>query len=601
MDRLVRLKEKASNLPKTSGVYIMKDVDGNIIYIGKAKVLKNRVSQYFFNTVKQEKVMAMVNNVWDFDYILTNSELEALTLESNLIKDNQPFYNILLKDGKNHPYIKIDLKKDYPVIELTRVLKHDGAKYFGPYFGIINGREVLNIINTTFMVRDCKYSFGKGKFLKRPCLNYEMGQCLAPCVNKVTREEYRRELDKVIDFLNGNTKDIKELLLKKMQTCVELEQFEKAMVYRDNIKMLDYLDSKVITEINKNIDIDVFGYAFNGFDSVVSVLVVRGGKILGLNNYSLSNISDKYETLMQFIPRYYNEFSIPPKNIYVEEIDNDVISEYLSGFVDYKVNVVTPIKGTNKHLINMANDNAKEYLEKSLDKIKTEKDKTVGALELLKKDLNLKEIPYRIEGYDISHISGTNKVASMVVFVNGVKASKEYRKFVIKTVEGNNDFACMKEVLTRRLSNTTKSFSKLPNLILIDGGMGQLAYADSVLQDLGFDIDIISLAKREEEVYKPNSNTPIVLSRSHYGLKLLQKVRDESHRFAITFHRQKRTKSMLKSELKNIVGVGESTINKLLEKFKNIENIKQAEISELVINGINKKTAQNIYNYFHKN
>ena len=601
MDRLVRLKEKASNLPKTSGVYIMKDVDGNIIYIGKAKVLKNRVSQYFFNTVKQEKVMAMVNNVWDFDYILTNSELEALTLESNLIKDNQPFYNILLKDGKNHTYIKIDLKKDYPVIELTRVLKHDGAKYFGPYFGIINGREVLNIINTTFMVRDCKYSFGKGKFLKRPCLNYEMGQCLAPCVNKVTKEEYRRELDKVIDFLNGNTKDIKELLLKKMQTCVELEQFEKAMVYRDNIKMLDYLDSKVITEINKNIDIDVFGYAFNGFDSVVSVLVVRGGKILGLNNYSLSNISDKYETLMQFIPRYYNEFSIPPKNIYVEEIDNDVISEYLSGFVDYKVNVITPIKGTNKHLINMANDNAKEYLEKSLDKIKTEKDKTVGALELLKKDLNLKEIPYRIEGYDISHISGTNKVASMVVFVNGVKASKEYRKFVIKTVEGNNDFACMKEVLTRRLSNTSKSFSKLPNLILIDGGMGQLAYANSVLQDLGFDIDIISLAKREEEVYKPNSNTPIVLSRSHYGLKLLQKVRDESHRFAITFHRQKRTKSMLKSELKNIVGVGESTINKLLEKFKNIENIKQAEISELVINGINKKTAQNIYNYFHKN
>ena len=247
----------------------------------------------------------------------------------------------------------------------------------------------------------------------------------------------------------------------------------------------------------------------------------------------------------------------------------------------------------------MANSNAKEYLEKSLDKIKTEQEKTIGALELLKKDLNLKEVPYRIEGYDISHISGTNKVASMVVFVNGVKASKEYRKFAIKTVEGNNDFACMKEVLTRRLSNTSKNFSKLPNLILIDGGMGQLAYANSVLKELGFDIDIVSLAKREEEVYKPNSNIPIVLSRSHYGLKLLQKVRDESHRFAITFHREKRTKSMLKSELNNIVGVGNATINLLLEKFKNVDNIKNATISELVINGINKKTAQNIYNYFH--
>ena len=599
MERLVRLKEKASKLPLTSGVYIMKDVDGNIIYIGKAKVLKNRVSQYFFNTLKQEKVQQMVNNVWDFEYILTNTELEALTLESNLIKDNQPFYNILLKDGKNHPYIKIDLKKEYPMVELTRVLKHDGAKYFGPYFGIINGREVLNIINTTFMLKDCKHKFGNGKFLKRPCLNYEMGQCLAPCVNKVSKEEYRQEIDKVIDFLNGNTKDIKELLKSKMQTCVELEQFEKAMVYRDNIKMLDYLDSKVITEINKNIDIDVFGYAFNGFDSVVSVMVVRGGKILGLNNYSLNNIGDKYETLMQFIPRYYNEFSIPPKNIYVEDIDLEVMSNYLSNFVDYKVNIFTPIKGTNKHLIDMANSNAKEYLEKSLDKIKTEQEKTIGALELLKKDLNLKEVPYRIEGYDISHISGTNKVASMVVFVNGVKASKEYRKFAIKTVEGNNDFACMKEVLTRRLSNTSKNFSKLPNLILIDGGMGQLAYANSVLKELGFDIDIVSLAKREEEVYKPNSNIPIVLSRSHYGLKLLQKVRDESHRFAITFHREKRTKSMLKSELNNIVGVGNATINLLLEKFKNVDNIKNATISELVINGINKKTAQNIYNYFH--
>lgn len=600
MERIERLRKKANSLPLNPGVYIMKDVDGNIIYIGKAKALKMRVSQYFFNTQKHEKVKQMVSNVWDFEYIVTNTELEALTLESNLIKDNQPFYNILLKDGKNHPYIRIDLKKEYPVVELTRTLKKDGAKYFGPYFGIINGREILNIINTTFMLRDCKFKFGKGEYLDRPCLNYQMGQCLAPCVGKVSSEDYKKEIYKVIDFLNGNTKDIKELLMSKMQTCVELEQFEKAMVYRDNIKMLDYLDSKVITEINNNIDIDVFGYANNGYDGVVSVLVVRGGKILGLNNFSITNITDRYETLMQFIPRYYNEMSIAPKNIYVCEIDNDVISEYLSNIFEYKVNVFSPVKGTNRKLVDMADNNAKEYLEKSLDKIKSHELKTIGACELLKKDLNLKEMPYRIEGYDISHISGTNKVASMVVFINGERASKEYRKFTINTVEGNNDFACMKEVLTRRLTNTGKNFSSLPNLILIDGGMGQLAYANSVLEELGMNIDIVSLAKREEEVYKPNSNEPIILNRSHFGLKLLQNVRDESHRFAITFHRQKRAKAMVKSELENINGVGNATINKLLDIYKNIDNIKNASISDMIMNHINSNTAKNIYNYFHR-
>lgn len=600
MERIERLRKKANSLPLNPGVYIMKDIDGNIIYIGKAKALKMRVSQYFFNTQKHEKVKQMVSNVWDFEYIVTNTELEALTLESNLIKDNQPFYNILLKDGKNHPYIRIDLKKEYPVVELTRTLKKDGAKYFGPYFGIINGREILNIINTTFMLRDCKFKFGKDKYLDRPCLNYQMGQCLAPCVGEVSSEDYKKEIYKVIDFLNGNTKDIKELLMSKMQTCVELEQFEKAMVYRDNIKMLDYLDSKVITEINNNIDIDVFGYANNGYDSVVSVLVVRGGKILGLNNFSITNITDRYETLMQFIPRYYNEMSIAPKNVYVCEIDSDVISEYLSNIFGYKVNVFSPIKGTNKKLIDMADNNAKEYLEKSLDKIKSHELKTIGACELLKKDLNLREMPYRIEGYDISHISGTNKVASMVVFINGERASKEYRKFTINTVEGNNDFACMKEVLTRRLTNTSKNFSSLPNLILIDGGMGQLAYANSVLEELGMNIDIVSLAKREEEVYKPNSNEPIILNRSNFGLKLLQNVRDESHRFAITFHRQKRTKAMVKSELENIDGVGNATINKLLDIYKNIDNIKNASISDMIMNHINSNTAKNIYNYFHR-
>lgn len=601
MERLERLRAKASSLPLDPGVYIMKDIDGNIIYIGKAKALKSRVSQYFFNTEKLIKVQQMVNSVWDFEYIVTNTELEALTLESNLIKDNQPFYNILLKDGKNHPYIRIDLKKEYPEVELTRVLRKDGAKYFGPYFGIINGREVLNIINTTFMLKNCKQKFGKGKYLDRPCLHYEMGQCLAPCLGKVSSSEYKQEIYKVIDFLNGNTKDIKELLKSKMQTCVELEQFEKAMVYRDNIKMLDYLDSKVITEINNNIDIDVFGYANNGYDSVVSVLVLRGGKILGLSNYAITNITDRNETLMQFIPRYYNEISIPPKNVYVCDIDVDIIGEYLSSIVDYKVNVINPKIGTNRKLVEMADNNAKEYLDKSLDKIKAQELKTIGACELLKKDLNLKEMPYRIEGYDISHISGTNKVASMVVFVNGVKASKEYRKFAIKTVEGNNDFACMKEVLTRRLSNKSSKFSTLPNLILIDGGMGQLAYANSVLEELGYDIDIVSLAKREEEVYKPNSNEPIVLSRSHFGLKLLQNVRDESHRFAITFHRNKRGKAMVKSELENIDGVGSATITKLLDIYKNIDNIRNATIADMVINHINKTIAKNIYDYFHNN
>lgn len=595
---ILELRQKASMLPLESGVYIMKDVSGNIIYIGKAKVLKNRVSQYFFNTQKQEKVMQMVSNVYDFEYIVTNSELEALTLESNLIKNHQPFYNILLKDGKSHPYIKIDLRKEYPQIEITRILKHDGAKYFGPYFGITSAREILNIIHTTFTVRDCKFKFGNGHFLKRPCIKYDMGQCSAPCVNYITSTDYKKEIEKVIRFLSGNTDEIKELLKSKMQTCIEQQQFEKAMIYRDNIRMLDYLDSKIITEINRNIDIDVFGYAFNGVDSVVSVLVIRGGKLLGLNQYSLTSMTDKYETLMQFVPRYYTEISLPPKNIYISDVDNDVLQEYINGTTDDKVTIFTPQRGTYKKLLDMADNNAKEYLEKSLDKIKLQQLKTIGAVELLKKDLQLKEMPYRIEGYDISHISGTNKVASMVVFKNGEKASKEYRKFVIKTVEGNNDFASMEEVLSRRLTNTGKNFRELPNLILIDGGMIQLDYANSVLTRLGLNIDIISLAKREEEVYKPDSNEPIILSKNHFGLKLLQAVRDESHRFAITFHRQKRLKAMIRSELKNIDGVGDATIQKLLDKFKTIENIKNATPQDFVLKGISKGVATNIVNYF---
>ena len=599
--RIEYLKEKVHALPSNPGVYKMMDEYGNIIYVGKAKNLKNRVSSYFVNTFKPEKVAQMVANVYDFDYIICTSELEALNVESNLIHNLQPFYNILLKDGKAFPYMKIDIKSEFPKVEITRKVKKDGSLYFGPFVGGVSGTEMYKIINNTFKLKDCNIT----KLQKRACLNYHIGNCLAPCIGRVTREEYMAEVKRVIEFLKGDLRYAKNVLTEKMKACAENENFEKAIEYKHSLKSIEVLQSKIVTELTSLIDIDVFSYVTNGQTSIVTLLTVRGGKMLGVNNYNvLDASSSENEILSNFVTQYYMQTPAIPENI-ILPFESETLHEWLRNERGGKVNLICPKRGINKRLLGLAEINGKQDLEKSLAKEEIFKQKTIGAMKELQKLLGLSCLPKRIEGFDISHMGGTNTVASMVVFENGLPNKKHYRKFKISLENAGapNDFESMKEVVTRRfleLDGKDTSFTKMPDLVLIDGGKGQLGYAVDVLKNLGIDVDIISLAEKNEEVYLPHKSEPVIISRDNYALKLLQNVRDESHRFAITFQRTKRKNTTLSSELNKIDGVGEKTINVLFRRFKSLANIKTASLSELEdTKGVTKAQAKNIFEYFN--
>ncbi len=599
---IIRLiKEKVNSLPNLPGVYKMYDIYGNVIYIGKAKNLKNRVSSYFVNTAKLAKVQQMVDKVYDFEYIITPSELEALNLESNLIHTHQPFYNILLKDGKAFAYIKIDYKNTYPKIAITRKLLNDKALYFGPYINKISASALYKIINNTFKLRDCNINMNKK--CSRACLNYHIGNCLAPCIRNCSPSDYRLEVDKVVDFLKGDTNYAKDILVSKMKAYVEMEMFEKAIELRDNLKALDYIDAQNVAGLNKNTDIDIFGIADNGFTSAVTVLCIRGNKMVGVSNYSVVDASlDLDDTMLNFVTQYYMVNKIIPKNIVVANA-GQLLSSWLDANANRKVNIYSGGRGIYLRLLQMANANASEYLDKSIEKNKQHELKTLGALASLEKLLGLSRLPKRIEGYDISNLSGTNTVASMVVFVNGQPSKKMYRKFKIADV-GKNDFRNMRDILDRRLAELKKgkdiSFAQKPDLILIDGGIIQLNFAKESLDRHGIECDIISLAKRQEEIFK-SDGSKIILGEDNYALKLLQNVRDESHRFAITFQKSLREKNALKSELEKIPLVGKTKINALFDHFKSIDNIQKATVDQLQrVNGIGRLIANEIYNYFHK-
>ena len=595
MERIDYLREKVKALPLSPGAYKMYDMQGNIIYIGKAKKLKNRVSSYFLNTEKTAKVSQMVANVFDFDYIVTTSEFEALNLESNLIHEHQPFYNILLKDGKAFPYIKINTKQKFPKIEITRKIKKDGSLYFGPFFNNVKASELYDIINNTFKLRDCN-----SLKVSRECINYQMGTCLAPCTRKCDEYSYNQEVKKVINFLKGDLTEAKQILTERMMQCAEVEQFERAIVYKNNLKIIEKINEKQVSNLSSLVDADIFGFDNNEHSAVITVLVVRAGKMIGLTNYNVLNV-DSVENLMEsFVSQYYID-NIVPKTV-VLPIDNETIDEYLNSISSHKVETINAKKGKFKKLLDLANLNAKQDLEKSISKDKLKELKTLGAMKTLKETLGLTRLPYRIEGYDISHISGTNTVASMVVFTNAEPNKAHYRKFRID-IDKPNDFECMKEILTRRINeygNGDVSFDCKPDLIMIDGGKGQLSYAYSVVTDKDFKVDMVSLAEKNEEIYKPNESEPYILSRSNYGLKLLQNVRDEAHRFAITFHKNTRNKNTLKSKLLAIDGVGESTITALYDYFKSYDNIKKASLLELSrVKGIKKSQVEKIYNFFN--
>jgi excinuclease ABC subunit C len=595
-----KIEELLKTLPDASGVYIMLDEYENILYVGKAKILKNRVRQYFHNSQKNVKTITLVSKIHSFRYIITPNEYEALILEDNLIKQHNPPYNILLKDDRTYPYLKINLKSKYPILEVSYKLKSDGAKYFGPYMLGINIREITELIHSVFPIRECRIMPHK------ECLNAHIDRCLAPCVGKVTPDEYHKMLQEVITFLNGNDSFVEKSLKDKMQNCVANEEFERAVIYRDKLALLEKLQRKQNIPFKQDLNIDVFSFVTNGLYSVVNCFAVRNGKYLGGTNYPYNDI-DCENGLTSFIMQYYQKNPILCNEVLVN-LDLEFceeLTDYLK-FTSKRAIVITkPYGGIRKQLLDLATTNASEYLARQLEHFNRQEEMTLGAISQLQQKLNLPSIPKRIECYDISHISGTNKVASMVVFVNGEKAGKLYRHFKIRTVAGNDDFACMYEVLTRRMAKVGNSedlsFNQNPDLIVIDGGKGQLSYAIKAQKDIGREFNIISLAKREEEVFLPNVKESIILDKNSVSLKLIIRIRDEAHRFAITHHRALRLKQMTKSELTKISGIGQSKADALLEKFKRVEKIETATQAELMeVKGISSALADNIIKFFKK-
>ncbi len=589
--------EKLKDLPENPGVYLMLDNSGEIIYVGKAKNLRNRVRQYFNSAVKTVKVMAMVEHIADFKYIICASEVDALLTENNLIKKHAPRYNILLKDDKSYPFIKIDLKKDFPTIDLVRTLKNDGAKYFGPYMQSVNIRDIFDLIHTAFPVRDCHRDMTKPS---RACLNYHLGKCIAPCTGKVTKEEYHAEIDKVISFLHGNDREVERVLKERMKQFSDEENYEVALAYRNKLNLLDKLVRKQVSSLPKDFNLDLFAVESNGIKSGVNMLVVRGGKLVGGDNF-VTDCAD--DNLSSYIFQYYSKNPPVCDEVITDCVgDERVLEEGLSDLTGRKIRVISPRQGVRKQLLELAHTNAADALEKFGTKEERQELRTIGAVRQLADCLNLKKLPYRIEAYDISHISGTDKVASMVVFEGGEPKKEHYRRFRIRTVEGNNDFACMKETLIRRLQRLNdeeekdESFASAPDLILIDGGKGQLSYALDALALLGrTDLQILSLAKREEEVFLGDDpKQSILIPLDSVALQLLQRVRDEAHRFAITYHRSLRSKHVTETALTKIEGVGKTRAAALMKNFGSLENIRHATLEQLAAAGVPKNVAKAI-------
>lgn len=601
---MVDFKAKIKDVPDNPGVYMMLDEAGEIIYVGKAKNLKNRLRSYFFNlSNRTAKVMAMLEHVADFRYIICASEVDALLTENNLIKKHTPRYNILLKDDKAYPFLRIDMKEQYPTIELVRKLKNDGAKYFGPYMQSVNIKDIFELIHTAFFIRDCKRDLSKPS---RPCLNAHLGRCLAPCTHKISEQEYKAEMQKVIDFLKGNDREVERALTQKMQKFASEENFEVALNYRNKLQLLDKLVRKQVSTLPKDFNLDIFAFESNGVVSAINMLVVRAGKLVGGENVIVESAD---EDISGYLLQYYQNNAPLCDEIVTDCVEDGIsLESAVCNLCAHTVRVVEPKQGVRKQLLELAHSNARDAMTKHGTQEDRRVLRTQGAVKQLGELLNLPTLPNRMECYDISHISGTDKVASMVVFEGGEPKKAHYRKFKIKTVAGNNDFACMKEVLTRRLNELTtsqdESFSSVPDLLVIDGGKGQLAYAMEAQRATGReDIAIISLAERYEEVFLGSApTTPVVLPKDSVALQLLQRIRDEAHRFAITFHRSLRSKHLSESVLRQIPGVGEKLCARLIKEFGSVEEIKHKTPQEIaVVDGVSVAFAQKILQYLDKN
>lgn len=602
MNENIRLK--LSLLPDSPGCYLMKQ-DDRIIYVGKAVRLKSRVSSYFRKTAHTPKVAAMISHIDDFDIILCNTNLEALLLESNLIKLHQPYYNILLKDDKRYPYIRIDLNEPYPRLSIARKPADDGAKYFGPYIGATVIRQVMDILRRVFPLRTCSLSLPLKKPI-RPCINYDIGQCLGPCANKCTFEEYREVVDNVVEFLKGKYQPVIAKLEEGMVKAAKELQYERAAELRNCIFDIRGLMEQQNVESANQTHQDIIALAQDGLDALVQVLYIRGGKLLGADAFPLprEGMESAQEVLDAFLLQFYQD-RIPAREVIVETLSApEDMSLWLRARRDGAVDLSIPQRGDKRALILTAKKNAADALQKRNAHARIKEERTTGAVKELAQALDLDFVPHRIEGFDISNTQGTLSVASMVVFIDGEPVKKEYRHFRIKTVEGANDFASMNEVLSRRFLRTQREEEKerwpLPDLVLVDGGPEQLRFAREAMLATGIEVPMFGLAKRLEEIYLPNKTQPIRLDMRSPALHLIQRIRDESHRFAITHHRNLRAKAGVRSRLEDIPGIGPARRRALLAHFRTMKAVSDASLEELQqVRSMSKSAAQQLYLCLH--
>lgn len=611
------------NLPDKPGVYLMKNSLGEVIYVGKAKVLKNRVKSYFQKSKNHsEKVKVMVKNIAEFEYIVTDSEMEALILECNLIKKYSPKYNILLKDDKFYPFIKITVNDDYPRVFVTRRFAKDGSKYFGPYTNGSAVYETLDLIYKIFPLRNCKLVIKENGEKVRPCLNYHIKKCLGPCGGHISKEEYGKMINDIIDILSGKETYITKMLKSDMEKAAEELEFEKAASLRDKILSINAIAEKQKIFKTMEGDEDFINIEQDEKDSCIQVFFSRDGKVIGREHFIFENTANESigEIIEDFIGSFYGGTAKIPKTIYVPQIDNfDLMEEYLTIKRGAKVWIKVPQKGQKKEMLEMVKNNARITLEKFKDKYL--KDKEINKISLLELQdlLELEECPQRIEAYDISNIQGVDSVGTMIVFEEGRAKNSDYRRFKIKTVKGANDYDSMREILTRRFNHgldeikaiqqrdlklSAGKFSTFPDLIMMDGGKGQVNVALEVLQSLNIDIPVCGLVKDDKHQTRGiiYNNNELIINKSSNLMQLIRRIQDEVHRFAITYHRSLRDKRALHSVLDDIPYVGEKRRRALLMKFGSVDNIKKASMQELLeTQSIDKKSAESIYNYFNGN
>ncbi len=592
-----KIQEQLKLLPTNPGVYLMKNEQAKIIYVGKAINLKNRVKSYFQSSKNHSpKVKSMVEKISDFEYIITANEIEALILECNLIKKYRPKYNISLRDDKTYPYIKVTLNEDYPTVSITRKILKDGAKYFGPYTSAGAVHEVLNLLKKLFQIRSCRQMN-----TKRPCLEFHIKRCLAPCTGRVAKSQYREMIKSLCLFLEGRNEVVLKELTSRMQIAAENFQFELAAKLRDQVLAIEKISAKQNIIIGSS-DQDIIGLARKADEACIQIFFIRSGKMIGRDHFLLNGTEDETDSalLNAFLEQYYNKATFIPKEILLPaEIENEeILSAWLSQKKNAKVSFGLPQRGVKKEMVLMANDNAVVVLEEQMIKNSAGIEQTVGAMKDLGRYLRMEKELKRIECFDISHIQGSETVASMVVFSNGAPDKQEYRRYKLKSVEGKpDDFKSMQEVVGRRYR---QSDGIMPDLIIIDGGKGQLNSALEIIRALGhYQIPVVGLAKQFEYVFLEGQSEPVILPPNSKALYLIQRIRDEAHRFAITYHRKLRHKRNLVSVLDHIEGIGPTRRKALWDAFGSIAEIKKAKITDLTaVPGISENIANNIVKYF---